>query len=164
MIRFVLNEYYRRTGKKNIIKAIYNYHFRLGFRVTCYVNKIVETKNRILKIIRIRALEKNYGVTIGIHAKIGESIKIHHPNGIIIGDYAIIGNNCEIYQQVTLRQKNGLFPIIGDNVSMYPGCKIVGNITIGNNAVIAPNTVVIKDVPPNAIVSGVPAQIIGWRK
>ena len=51
-------------------------------------------------------------------------------------------------------------PTIGDNVKLYTGCKVIGNVTIGNNAEVAPNAVVVKDVPENAIVAGIPAKIL----
>ena len=80
--------------------------------------------------------------------------------GIIIGDRVQIGDNCNIYQHVTLGQKNGQYPIIGNNVTMYPGCVIIGGITVGDNVVVAPNAVVIQDVPADTIVGGIPAHII----
>lgn len=51
-------------------------------------------------------------------------------------------------------------PIVGDNVELTLGCKVIGGITIGNNVIVAPNSVVVKDVPDNSVVSGVPAHII----
>ena len=72
-----------------------------------------------------------------------------------------IGKNCWINQQVTIGFKNAKSPIIGDNVRISCGAKILGGIKIGNNAIIGANAVVIKDVPDNAIVGGVPAKVIG---
>ena len=72
-----------------------------------------------------------------------------------------IGKNCKIYQQVTIGYDHTLqAPIIGDNVEICCGAKVIGGVTIGNNVIIGANAVVIKDVPNNCIVAGVPAKII----
>lgn len=73
-----------------------------------------------------------------------------------------IGINCWINQQVTIGFSfDGELPVIGNGVRICPGAKIFGNITIGDNAIIGANAVVIRDVPENAIVAGVPAKVIG---
>lgn len=61
-------------------------------------------------------------------------------------------------------KRKGELAIIGDNVDLTIGSKIIGKIRIGNNVVVAPNSVVIKDVPDNAIVSGIPAQILKFQQ
>ncbi|MCQ6558893.1 serine O-acetyltransferase EpsC [Paenibacillus mendelii] len=105
---------------------------------------------------------------ISERARIGTNLKMPHPTGIVIGDDVLIGDNVTIYQQVTLGShgKSGFeraYPIIEDNVVIYAGAKVIGNITIGRNAVIGANAVVIKDVPPNAVAVGVPAKTIEKR-
>ena len=65
---------------------------------------------------------------------------------------------------MTLGQNRNAYPLIGDDVIIYPGAKVIGNITIGNKAVIGANAVVIKDVLENEIVAGVPAKCIGIRE
>ena len=72
-----------------------------------------------------------------------------------------IGENCWINQQVTIGFKNLKSPIIGDNVTIGCGAKVLGNVKVGNNVTIGANAVVIKDVPDNCVVGGVPAVIIG---
>lgn len=93
-----------------------------------------------------------------------KNIEFPHPIGIVIADCAKLGNNCVIFQNVTIggktrTGKNG-FPTIGDNVIIYAGACIIGDVKIGNNVQIGANSVVIKDVPDNCIVAGVPAKII----
>ena len=164
MLNIIMNEYSLMTGKNNIIKAIYNYYFNNEFAVLCLIRRICLSKNRFIKNSIIQRVEREYSIKVGTDIIIGKKLKIHHINGIVIGDKVIIGDNCELFQQVTLGQKNGQYPEIGNNVIMYPGCKIIGGIKIGDNTIIAPNSVVIRDVPENAVVSGIPAKIIKMRR
>ena len=82
--------------------------------------------------------------------------------GVVIHSRARIGANCAIAQQVTVGGRSGSpgVPVIGDNVVIGAGAKVLGNITIGNGSVIGANAVVIHDVPPRCVAAGVPARII----
>lgn len=71
-----------------------------------------------------------------------------------------MGKNCTIFQQTTIGATEKGTPTLGDNVTIYCGAKVLGNISIGNNVVIGANAVVVKDVPDNVVVAGVPAKII----
>lgn len=74
-----------------------------------------------------------------------------------------VGNNCKINSGVVVvgsKNSNNEIAVIGDNTTLTVGCKVIGKITIGNNVIVAPNSVVIKDVPDNCVVSGIPAVII----
>ena len=87
----------------------------------------------------------------------------HGLNGIIINPYAQIGANCTIYHQVTLGDDGKFYmnaPIVGDNVVIGPGAKLIGKIKIGNNVIIGANAVVVNDIPDNAIVVAPKARII----
>ena len=76
-----------------------------------------------------------------------------------------MGNYCSVNTGSLCGNKGiGNMPTIGDHVGLGPGVKIIGNITIGNNVFIAANAVVVKDVPDNCIVGGVPAKIIKYRQ
>ncbi len=103
------------------------------------------------------------GIEIHPGARIGQRFFIDHGMGVVIGETAIIGNDVLIYQGVTLGG-TGLFvgkrhPTIGNNVVIGAGAKVLGNITIGDNSYIGSNAVVIKDVPANSTVVGVPGRI-----
>jgi serine O-acetyltransferase len=91
---------------------------------------------------------------------IGKGLFIQHGFATIIAAESI-GENCWINQQVTIGYANkNETPILGDNVTVCAGAKIIGKVTIGSNAVIGANAVVVKDVPANCTVVGVPAYII----
>lgn len=105
-----------------------------------------------------------FGIQIGYTVEIGPGFYIGHFGGIIINSRVVIGKNCNISQGVTIGKMNrgdkkGV-PIIGDNVFMGPGAKIIGNIRIGNNAAIGANAVVINDVNDNEAVGGIPAKVL----
>lgn len=101
---------------------------------------------------------RKYGCQISCKAEIGENLKLPHPVGIVIGEGVKIGENCIIYQNVTLGRKNrdiAEYPEIGNGVIVYCNSCVLGNIKIGNNCVIGCNSVVLNDVSENSIVKGV---------
>lgn len=82
--------------------------------------------------------------------------------GTVVHARAAIGRNCMIGQNTTIGGKSGWYemPVIGDNVHISAGARILGLVRIGNNVIIGANAVVVKDVPDNCIVAGIPAKII----
>lgn len=84
--------------------------------------------------------------------------------GIVIGETAVIGNDCVIFHGVTLggvnSSKTKRHPTLKNNVIVGTGAKILGNITIGENVKIGANSVVLKDIPDNAVAVGMPARVI----
>jgi serine O-acetyltransferase len=110
-----------------------------------------------------------FGIECSTKTVIGPGLFIPHSFGIVIGAYSI-GDNATIYQGVTIGAKELDFtnqsssrPIIGDNVTIASGAKVLGGINIGDNVVIAANAVVINDVTSMTTVGGVPAIIIKHR-
>lgn len=103
------------------------------------------------------------GIEIHPAAQIGEGFFIDHGMGVVIGETTVVGKNVTLYQGVTLggtgKEKGKRHPNIGNNVVIGAGAKILGNITIGDNSYVGANAVVIKDVPPNSTVVGVPGRI-----
>ena len=90
---------------------------------------------------------------------IGGGLFIQHGFATVVAAKSI-GSHCFVNQQVTIGY-NGLYaPIIGDNVMVTCGAKVLGNVKVGNNVIIGANAVVVKDVPDNATVVGVPAKIV----
>lgn len=103
------------------------------------------------------------GIEIHPGAIIGKSLFIDHGMGVVIGETAIIGDDVTIYQGVTLggtgKEKGKRHPTVGNNVVIGTGAKVLGNITIGDNSYIGANAVVIKDVPANSTIVGVPGRV-----
>ena len=104
------------------------------------------------------------GVEIHPAATIGRRLVIDHGTGIVIGATAEIGDDCLLYQNVTLggtgaaREKR--HPTLGNNVMVGSGAKILGPFRVGDNARIAANAVVLSEVPPNSTVVGVPGRVV----
>lgn len=102
------------------------------------------------------------GIELPCEADIGNNLIIDHFGGIVVSGYAKLGDNCRIRNGVVIGLKNveeiGA-PVIGNNVDIGAGAKVLGKITIGNNVLIGANAVVISDVPDNSIAVGVPAVI-----
>lgn len=104
------------------------------------------------------------GIEIHPAAKIGNGLFIDHGMGVVIGETAIIGNDCTIFHGVTLGGRGNSMgkrhPTLGDNVLVGSGAKILGNINIGNNVKIGANAVVLNDIPDNATAVGMPARVV----
>lgn len=104
------------------------------------------------------------GIEIHPGATIGKGLFIDHGSGVIIGETAEIGNNVTLYQGVTLggtgKEQGKRHPTLRDNVMVSAGAKILGSFTIGENAKIGAGSVVLKEVPPNCTVVGVPGRVV----
>jgi serine O-acetyltransferase len=107
------------------------------------------------------------GIEIHPGAEIGKSFFIDHGMGVVIGETVIIGDNVTLFQGVTLggtgKEKGKRHPTLKNNVVVGTGAKILGNITIGNNVMIGANAVVVRDVPDDSTVVGVPGRITKKR-
>ena len=103
------------------------------------------------------------GIEIHPAAKIGSGFFIDHGMGVVIGETTEVGENCLLYQGVTLggtgKEKGKRHPTLGNNVVVGAGSKVLGAIRIGNNVIIGANSVVLKPVPDNAICVGVPGRV-----
>lgn len=104
------------------------------------------------------------GIEIHPGATIGRRLVIDHGTGIVIGETAEIGDDCLLYQGVTLggtgKDIGKRHPTLGNNVMVGAGAKVLGPFRVGNNARIAANSVVLREVPDNATVVGVPGRIV----
>lgn len=101
------------------------------------------------------------GTRIFRGAQIGSSLLIHTSVGVVITPKAIIGEHCTIFSGAGVAHradgKGAGAPVIGDNVKLMSGCKVIGPVVIGNNVIVGANAVVLQDVPDNSIAVGIPA-------
>jgi len=133
---------------------------------------LVKLRNRA-KLEKVRTVQKwsekrlqSHGLHIAKNAKIGDRLKLPHPIGIVIGDGVIIGNDVQIFQNVTIggarigdsAKKN--HPRIGNGTIIFSGAAIIGGIGIGDNCIVGANSVVSQDIPSGSVVAGVPGRIL----
>lgn len=108
-----------------------------------------------------------FGCDVARAACIAGGLYLPHPNGVVIGAHVRIGRNCIVHQGVTLgaRGEEHLLahPIIGDEVELATGAKILGGVSIGDYARIGANAVVLKDVPAYGVAVGIPARLVRQR-
>ncbi|HHP7229301.1 MAG TPA: serine O-acetyltransferase [Xenococcaceae cyanobacterium] len=104
------------------------------------------------------------GIEIHPGATIGKGVFIDHGMGVVVGETAIIGDYCLIYQNVTLggtgKQTGKRHPTLGNNVVVGAGAKILGNINLGSNVRVGAGSIVLRDVPDDCTVVGVPGRIV----
>lgn len=123
-------------------------------------------EKRLYLVARLMSQISRFFTGIEIHpgAKIGRGLFIDHGMGVVIGETAQIGDNVTLYQGVTLggtgKERGKRHPTIGDNVVIGTGAKLLGSFTVGDNAKIGAGAVVLKDVPPNTTVVGIPGKVV----
>ena len=127
-------------------------------------------KNKLLLIARLISQINRFLTGIEIHpgAKIGEGFFIDHGMGVVIGETTEIGDNVTLYQGVTLggtgKEKGKRHPTLGSNIVVGSGAKVLGPLSIGDNAKIGAGAVVLNDVPANATVVGIPGRAVVRNK
>ena len=153
----------RDPAARNYIEVLLTYaglHATILYRIAHYLRGI-----KLPLLPRVISQFGRFITGIEIHpgATIGEGFFIDHGTGVVIGETTVIGDNVTLFQGVTLggtgKQTGKRHPNIGNNVVVGTGAKVLGNITIGENSYIGANAVVIKDVPSNSTVVGVPGRV-----
>ena len=123
-------------------------------------------KKRLLFLARLISQISRFFTGIEIHpgATIGRRLFIDHGMGIVIGETCEIGDDVTLYQGVTLggtgKEKGKRHPTLANNVLVASGAKVLGSITIGENSKVGAGSVVLKDVPPDSTVVGVPGKVV----
>lgn len=137
-------------------------HAVWGHRVTHW---LWQRNAKLVARFLAEIIRKWTGVEIHPGAVLGERVFIDHATGVVIGETAEVGDDVTIYHGVTLGGTSleavKRHPTVGNNVVIGAGAKVLGNIVIGEGSQIGANSVVIKPVPPGAVVVGVPGQIVG---
>jgi serine O-acetyltransferase len=104
------------------------------------------------------------GIEIHPAAQIGRRFFIDHGMGVVIGETTVIGDDVTLYQQVTLggtgKRRSKRHPTLEDGVVIGAGAKVLGNITIGQRSQVGSGSVVVKDIPPDCTVVGIPGKVI----
>lgn len=158
------NIYLKDPACRSILSVIFLYpgfHILIFHRIAHFLYN-----NKLFFLARLTSQLGRHFTGIEIHpgAQIGRRLFIDHGIGIVIGETATIGNDCTIYHGVTLggtgKDKKKRHPDIGNNVMIGTGAKVLGPIKIGDNVKIGANAVVIKKVPDNSTVVGIPGRIL----
>lgn len=142
-------------------------HWLYGLQPRLLPVKILHKLALIFHFILFRLTEILTGISLEPKARIGRGLYIGHFGGIIVGSGASLGDYCNLSQGVTLgvdgRGDRRGSPQIGNRVFIAPGAKVLGAITIGDDAVIGANAVVVRSLPERAVAVGIPAQIMSYK-
>lgn len=151
---------------RHILNVILNYpgvHAMFLYRIYHFLWKI---HFKLLARLMSQITRLITGIEIHPGATIGKRLFIDHGFGVVIGETTVIGDDCTIYQGVTLggiaTRKNEIkrHPTLKNNVMISAGAKIIGNVEIGDHSIVGANAVVLKNVPPLCTVVGIPAKIV----
>lgn len=152
-------------GTLEVVTCYPGFHAVVFHRLTHFLH----TRLRIPFLPRLLSQLARWITGIEIHpgAEIGRGVFIDHGMGVVIGETAVVGDNVTLYQGVTLggtgKDKGKRHPTLEEGVLVGSGAKILGNIVIGENARIGAGSVVVRDVPPESTVVGVPGIVVRER-
>jgi serine O-acetyltransferase len=148
-------------GPLDVVLSYPGFHALVAYRL---IHRLYEAGVPILP--RLLANIARFLTQVEIHpaATIGKGVFIDHGSGVVIGETAQVGDGCTIYQGVTLGgtslSHGKRHPTLGRNVTIGVNSSVLGAIVLGDNAKVGGGSVVVKDVPPNATVVGVPARVV----
>lgn len=151
---------------KHFIK---DFFFQHRLRYMFYFRLCQNNKNRLVRMIceyKLFRLCRKYGIEIKTSTRIGKGFVMVHPYNITISPYAEIGNNINIYKGATIGLSHGKHPgapKIGNSVQIGINSTVIGGIKVGNDVLIAPNTLVNQDIPDHSVVIGNPCRIISKK-
>jgi serine O-acetyltransferase len=168
-IRCDMQRHFGRCGWMEVVKAACigtGAKFTISLRIGTYL----KTRGRLARPLYVlawlihRRCMIRFGCDIPLGAKIGPGLYIGHFGAVVVSGHASVGANCNLSHDVTIgmspRGPRAGYPVIGDRVYLAPGSRVIGAVKVGDGAAIGANAVVTKDVPPNAVVVGIPARVI----
>ena len=156
------------SGKISYLKILFIVDFYpvVHYRLVefCRERKTFSRKLLSMLSVLIKPLTNGLsGARISSDAQIDGGLLLHQSAGVVIAQGTIIGKNCTFFSGACVAYKANFewsgAPVIGDNVKLMLGCKVVGSVTVGNDSFVGANAVVITDVPPYSIAVGVPAVV-----
>lgn len=146
-----------------VLLYLKGYHSLQSYRVA---HALWKQGRRILALALQSRISEAFGVDIHPAAKIGDGVLLDHATGVVIGETAVIGNRVSIMQGVTVggtgKETGDRHPKVGDGALIGASATILGNIIIGEGAMVAAGSLVLKEVPPHSMVAGIPAKVIGY--
>lgn len=152
----------RKSGP-SVLCALYYFLFHPSVKVLFYyrLSHWLHIKGFSKLSYAVRYLQGQYGCYISQTSVIGRNLNLPHPVGIVIGDHVVIEDNVSIYQNVTLgshgKESRPLeYPYIYKGVKIFSGAVLIGDIKVGEHAIIGANSVVLSDVPPRSTAVGIP--------
>ncbi len=149
------------TGNTEILLLYSGLHARTAHRLS---HKLYKKGHTFSARLVSQGAKFITGIEIHPGATIGRGLVIDHGAGVVIGETAEIGDNCTIYQGVTLggtgKNVGKRHPTLGNNVMIGAGAKVLGPLTIGDNAKIAAGAVALHDVPADSTAVGIPARVV----
>lgn len=141
-------------------RPMFRYIFWLRLVNRLKRNRLLKYSLAIIPYMILRHYQFKYGIHIGTSTPIGKGLCIEHGDGVYLNVQSI-GDNFTVYQGVTLGSSpNKGLPIVGNNVTVYMGAKVFGDVALKDNCVVGANAVVTRDVDENAVVVGIPARRI----
>ena len=150
---------------QSFLQAFLYFKGYLAIQTHRFAHALYKADRRLMAFHLQNRSSELFGVDINPVARIGHGIMLDHATGFVVGETAVVGNNCSILQGVTLggtgKSNEDRHPKIGDRVLIGAGANVLGNIQIGDGAKIAAGSVVLKPVPENCTVAGVPAVPVG---
>ena len=168
----VLSDLYRISDRLDAGALLFHVLRGSAFKYIFWMRTCAYTRSRpllhltVYRIARFMLTHYTYkfGISIPFETTIGPGFYIGHFGGIVVNEKSVIGRNCNISHGVTLGEANrgekkGC-PVIGDNVYIGPGAKIVGAVRVGNDVAVGANCVVTGDVPDHSVVVGIPGRVI----
>ncbi len=147
-------------GSLEILLAYPGLHALIGYRIAHALHSL---RIPVVPRVLMHLVRWTTGIEIHPGARIGRGLFIDHGMGVVVGETTVIGDQVTLFQGVTLggtgKQPGKRHPTIGNGVVIGAGAKVLGNITVGDNAMIGANAVVVRDVPANSTVVGIPGRV-----